>query len=365
MTPTEEGIIEVDGMASHWVRLAGGTKAHYMTSGITGPAVLLLPGSSGTAGWRFMAPFLGANGFRVYAPDMPAFGLSGTSPQYRPVTVASNVDFIHEFVTALSLDKFHIAGNSMGCINSANYIVAHPEKILSFALIAGDIGDVLPDGLRPPSKVGMTAWDGTGEGMRSMMASIIYRGEAINDDLIEMRYAAATRHKEAHEAFWPSILEYGPMIPWRDPDTAARLTARGRLDKLTIPGVYLYGTEDVPTPVEWGFEQEKYLPNVQFFYPEEGGHQGQTDRPDLFNTLFLEFFRDGQVSRQTADAARRVQAAGRAPGAGRASLIRLHTRAMPHTLTADASPLSVDRAAFGRPHPGPRNPAGRRARKAR
>ena len=69
MALTEEGIIDVDGMSSRWVRLASGAKAHYMTSGTTGPAVLLLhgglPGSSGTAGWRFMAPFLGANGFRV------------------------------------------------------------------------------------------------------------------------------------------------------------------------------------------------------------------------------------------------------------------------------------------------------------
>src|SRR4051812_24514771 len=69
MALTAEGIIEVPGMASRWVRLGSGAKAHHMTSGDHGPTVLLLhgglPGSSGTAGWRFMAPFLGANGFRV------------------------------------------------------------------------------------------------------------------------------------------------------------------------------------------------------------------------------------------------------------------------------------------------------------
>ena len=42
---------------------------------------------------------------------------------------------------------------------------------------------------------------------------------------------------------------------------------------------------------------------MQFFFPAETGHQGQTDQPELFNQLFLEFFRDGKVSRQTADAA--------------------------------------------------------------
>ncbi|MBF4162725.1 alpha/beta fold hydrolase [Nocardioides acrostichi] len=307
MTLTEEGLIEVPGMLSRWVRLANGSKAHYMTSGTTGPAVILLhgglPGSSGLAGWRFMAPFLGENGFRVYCPDMPAFGLSDDREEFWPKGVHSYVDFIHDFATALCLDEFHLAGNSMGCMNTTNYVVAHPERVLSFALIAGDIGDVVPPGLKPPAKVELTHYDGTREGMRAMMSAIIYRGEAISDDLIEMRYAAAERGKDAHAQFWPGLLQYGRIIPWEDPNIEARLSTKGRLDRLTIPGIYLYGTEDVLTPVEWGYEQEKVLPNIQFFYPEQTGHQGQTDSPDIFNRVFLEFFRDGRVSRQAADAA--------------------------------------------------------------
>ena len=307
MPLTDEGIVEVEGLASRWVRLASGAKAHYVTSGESGPAVVLLhgglPGSSGTAGWRFMAPFLGANGFRVYCPDMPAFGLSDQREEYWPVGVHSHVDFIHEFTTALCLDKFHIAGNSMGCINSSSYLVAHPERILSYILIAGDIGDVLPDWGKPAPKLELTGYDGTKEGMRRLMEAIIYRGEAISDNLVEMRYRASVRNKEAHARLWPGLMEFTRTQPFSDPNIEARLSTKGRLDKITIPGIYLYGTEDVLVPVEMGYEQEKVLPNVQFFYPEECGHQGQTDRPDLFNPVFLEFFRDGKVSRKSADAA--------------------------------------------------------------
>lgn len=308
MALTEEGIIEVPGMHSRWVRLAGGARAHYMTSGTTGPAVVLLhgglPGSSGTAGWRFMAPFLGENGFRVYCPDMPGFGLSDTREEHWPTGLESHVDFVHEFTEALCLDRFHLAGNSMGCMNTVNYVVAHPEKVISFALIAGDVGDVVPgDAVKPPAKVAIPKYDGTKEGMRALMAAIIHREAAISDDLLEMRHAAAERHRAAHARLWPSVLQYGRRIPWQDQNIAAKLTTRGRLDRLTIPGVYLYGTEDVLTPVEWGHEQEKALPGIQFFYPRECGHQGQTDRPDLFNPLFLEFFRDGRITRATADAA--------------------------------------------------------------
>ena len=47
--------------------------------------------------------------------------------------------------------------------------------------------------------------------------------------------------------------------------------------------------------------QEDQLPNVQFFLVDECGHQAQTDRPELVNQVFLEFLRDGKVSRKTAD----------------------------------------------------------------
>ena len=44
----------IPGLYSRWVRLANGARAHYVISGETGPAVILLHGgivgSSGTAG---------------------------------------------------------------------------------------------------------------------------------------------------------------------------------------------------------------------------------------------------------------------------------------------------------------------------
>ena len=306
MALTDEGIIRVDGLASRYVRLASGAKAHYMTAGEEGPAVLLLhgglPGSSATAGWRFMAPFLGAHGFRVYAPDMPGYGLSDTAPEHRPKGLHTQVEFLHEFVTALCLDRFHIAGNSMGCMNSVNYITAHPEKILSFALIAGDFGDVTAHLLPRPAGSFVPNYDGTRESMRENLRAIIHKSEAITDDLVDMRHGAAQRHVEGAPEYFAAMMEYVNQT-FSDPNLAARLSTKGRFDKLTIPGVYLYGQDDVLCPVEWGYEQEKALPNVQCFYPPDTGHQGQTDQPELFNQLFLEFFRDGVITRQTADAA--------------------------------------------------------------
>jgi 2-hydroxy-6-oxonona-2,4-dienedioate hydrolase len=305
---TEEGIIAIPGLMSRWVRLASGARAHYTTAGEDGPAVILLHGgivgSSGTAGWRFMAPFLAQNGFRVYCPDQPGFGLSDTREAFRPALGAlSHVEFVREFADAVCADRFFIAGNSMGCSNSVNVAITYPERIIRMALIAGGVGDIVdPNIPRVPGPYNlmeaMAKYDYTPQGMKDMMEPIIYRKEAISEDLLEMRTRSAIAQKENQVA-----LRAGRERIANDPALAQKLSTRGRLDKLTrsIPTIYLYGRNDVLSPVENGYPQEDALPDVQFFYPDECGHQGQTDQPEMFNQVFLEFFRDGKVSRKTAD----------------------------------------------------------------
>jgi pimeloyl-ACP methyl ester carboxylesterase len=313
MALTEEGIIEVPGMLSRYVRLASGAKAHYMTAGETGPAVVLLHGgiigSSGTAGWRFMAPFLGAHGFRVYCPDQPGFGLTEDYEYAYTPDDAGHVDFLQDFVTTLCLDRFHISGNSMGCTNAVNYVTAHPERIISYALIAGSIGDIVPmseirarDTRTAAERPDIQAFDGTPESMKKMMAAIILDPTKITDDLANMRTAAANRHRDYYQK---RVLSMRSAATGEvNPNSAARMSTKGRFDRMTIPAIYMYGTKDVLIPHDiGGYLQEDALPDVQFFYPEETGHQGQTDQPDLFNQVFLEFFRDGKITWETAQRA--------------------------------------------------------------
>lgn len=302
MALTKENIIEIPGIRSEWVTLANGSKAHYSASGDSGEPIILLHGgivgSSGTAGWRFMMPFLAQHGFRVYAPDRPGFGLADTRDPFIPKRgFMSWVQFVEDFATALNLDTFHVAGNSQGAQTTAYYVTAHPERVKSFILIASagfnatmgvDLSKVKRGITSPP-------FDGSPGSMRDMMTAIIYRQEAISDDLLQMRTLAANNQNASYKA----------AAAWNqkaatDPNLQHMLDLRGKLDKTTIPGIYLYGRQDVLGPVENAYLQEEKLPNIQVFYPDECGHQGQTDQPDMFNQVFLEFFRDGKVSRKTA-----------------------------------------------------------------
>lgn len=312
MALTEEGLIHVPGMLSRWVRLSTGVKVHYMTAGETGPDVVLLhggiPGSSGLAGFRMMAPFLAQNGFRVHCPDMPAFGLTEDPLNHYGYGQGAHIDFVHDFTRAIGVDRFHLAGNSMGCSNGSVYVVSHPEQIISFALIAGRVGDLVPweqmmaaDGRAPEERPKMSGFDGTEASMRRMMEAIILDPAKVTDDLVQMRTLAANRNAEH---YGPNMKRFhAPRDGRADANEEARLRTRGRLDEVTLPGIYLYGREDVLHTVDAGYVQEEALPNIQFFYPEDAGHQGQTDQPEIFNQTILEFFRDGKVSWETAQKA--------------------------------------------------------------
>jgi pimeloyl-ACP methyl ester carboxylesterase len=194
----------------------------------------------------------------------------------------------------------------MGCGHTVQYVVNHPERVISFAMIAsGGLSDLLEgqtlvsrkdSNFTPNPDYEGTPWDGSEESMRDLMAGIIYKAEAVWPELITMRNKAALRQKEAQEARSQSLERLH-----NDPNYRQWASIKERLPKLTIPAIYLYGKQDVLSPVENGYKQEDMLPNIQVFYPDECGHQGQTDQPEMFNQVLLEFFRDGKVSRKTAD----------------------------------------------------------------
>ena len=111
--------------------------------------------------------------------------------------------------------------------------------------------------------------------------------------------------KEHLSSLLPDLQEWEKLIlkTEENGNELVRLRTAGRLDQLGIPGIYLFGKQDQLYPLAGGHLQEDALPNVQFFYPNGTGHQGQTDQPELFNQVLLEFFRDGKVSGPTASRA--------------------------------------------------------------
>ncbi|MHB1948998.1 MAG: alpha/beta fold hydrolase [Gammaproteobacteria bacterium] len=89
--------------------------------------------------WNLMLPELAKQGFHVVALDLPGYGQSLGFPM-KDYDLNQQASLLHEFVKQLGIEKFHIAGNSMGGAISGLYTIQYPKEVLSLAFIGSTLG---------------------------------------------------------------------------------------------------------------------------------------------------------------------------------------------------------------------------------
>ena len=97
------------------------------------PTLVLLHGfGANKDNWVRLASHL-TDSYRVIALDLPGHGDS-----VKDASLAYDMDdqvgYVHEILTHLKVDRFHLAGNSMGGGITALYAATHPESVLSAIL---------------------------------------------------------------------------------------------------------------------------------------------------------------------------------------------------------------------------------------
>jgi pimeloyl-ACP methyl ester carboxylesterase len=110
-----------------------GMQVHYRDEG-SGPALVLLHGTSSSLhtwdGWNNALK----KSFRVLRLDLPGFGLTGPHPS-RNYEISTYVSFLEHFVGKVGIERFALAGNSLGGTIAWNYAATHPERLSALILI--------------------------------------------------------------------------------------------------------------------------------------------------------------------------------------------------------------------------------------
>lgn len=100
-----------------------------------GQTVVLLHGfGANKDSWTPFAKHLTGD-FHVVIPDIPGFGESSHRPE-AVYDAESEIKRIDRFMEAVKLERFHLAGNSMGGMLAAMYGAAYPGKVTTLALLA-------------------------------------------------------------------------------------------------------------------------------------------------------------------------------------------------------------------------------------
>ena len=121
--------------ASRFVVLDG-MRIHYRDEGRPdGPALLLLHGVMASLHtWDGWVEALKSH-YRILRFDLPGFGFSDGVPdgEYSPQDGAARID---KLADALGLDRFHMAGNSLGGLLSWYYAATYPRRVDRLVLVS-------------------------------------------------------------------------------------------------------------------------------------------------------------------------------------------------------------------------------------
>ena len=122
--------------ASEFLDLKNGSRIHYRDEGdLYKPAIILLHGFNGSLfNFERMVPLLSKE-FRLISIDLPGFGLTGAIPSM-DYSTQNSILVINELTSYLGMEKFSIAGNSMGGGIAWRYALENPEKTQSLVLLA-------------------------------------------------------------------------------------------------------------------------------------------------------------------------------------------------------------------------------------
>ena len=122
--------------ASEFLNLKNGSRIHYRDEGdLYKPAIILLHGFNGSLfNFERMVPLLSKE-LRLISIDLPGFGLTGAIPSM-DYSTQNSILVINELTSYLGMEKFSIAGNSMGGGIAWRYALENPEKTQSLVLLA-------------------------------------------------------------------------------------------------------------------------------------------------------------------------------------------------------------------------------------
>ncbi|MDP2840346.1 MAG: alpha/beta hydrolase, partial [Syntrophales bacterium] len=118
-------------------------KIVYLEGG-KGQTILMIHGFGGSKdNWTRFAKYMTSE-YHVVIPDLAGFGESSQIPQ-ESYDAEKQLKRIDRFAEVLKLEKFHLAGNSMGGMFAAMYGAKYPQKVITVALLApGGVGSPNP-----------------------------------------------------------------------------------------------------------------------------------------------------------------------------------------------------------------------------
>lgn len=244
-----------------------------------GETVVLLHGFGGYKDqWTAFAKYL--KGYHLIIPDVPGFGESSQVPT-DSYDVVSQIGRIDRFAEVLKLDKFHMAGNSLGGTFTASYGAKHPEKILTLALLdpGGAPSQKKSEFLVQLDKGNNLLLGNSAEDFDKLIALIFVKPPTIPASFKKIMVTDWIAHAEFNKKIWNDLQllqsSLAPVLPL-----------------IQAPVLIIWGDQDKVLDVGGVAFLEKNLKNYRTVIIKDTGHCPMIERPEQTAKAYVTFLNE-------------------------------------------------------------------------
>jgi len=255
-----------------------GMNIHYRDQG-EGAVIVLIHGTGASLHtWEDWTQDL-IRDYRVIRLDLPAYGLTGQDPQKR-YSAKDYVDLLDAFLTELNVDKFNLAGNSLGGLVSWLYASYHPDKIEKLVLLN-------PSGF-PFKETPMVIKLAKTPIINNFIRYVTPRS-FIEKNIREVYYDE-TLIKEATIDRYHDLTQYsGNREAFIDRAYIEREDYTKRLGLVKSTTLILWGENDEWIPVSDALKFESALPNASVIIMPKTGHVPMEEKPKESVSIVKDF----------------------------------------------------------------------------
>ena len=254
----------------HSVRV-NGIRMSYVDSG-TGAALLLLHGLGGSHDeWRLQTAEF-ASPYRVIVPDLRGFG---ASERREPFTIYRHARDMMALLSALSIDKAHVVGLSMGGAVAIELTLRAPQVVASLVLVNTAPGFTLTNWQRR-----RMAW------LRVLVALVLgvgFMARVTGQGVFPWRSQRRLRRRfiarASHTSRWVYLATLRALTRWN---------AESRLHSIRVPTLVIGAEHDFTT----SDEKRRWCARIagaRFVEISTSHHLTQLDSPERLNRVIRAF----------------------------------------------------------------------------
>lgn len=260
---SESKIIQIDDM-----------NIHYKDEG-QGPVLILLHGVCASLHtWDGWAERLKGR-YRIIRLDIPGFGLTGPAPDPSFYKIDAAVKLFEKIVNEMKLEKFSIAGNSLGGYIAWKYTLKNPDKVEKLILI-DSVGFAQP----LPGLISLASNPFVRPFARHIMPRFMF------DNAVKQVYGDKSKvTQKLKDRYFELAMRDGNKGSMVDVFTEFRTQAKDKnlsrgIKDIRPPTLVMWGTKDTWIPFRYFDNWKKELPMAKFIQYEGAGHTPMEEIPD-------------------------------------------------------------------------------------